>query len=55
MTSLYDERFTFIVSHPLSAPCSVLMHHHLQEDTSPRPTADHSIQTVHIHYSPEQH
>lgn len=44
-----------VISLPLSAPCSVIMHHHLQEDTSPCPTADHPVQTIHIHYCSEQH
>lgn len=43
------------VSLPLSAPCSVIMHHHLQEDPSPSPTTDHPVQTIHIHHGPEQH
>lgn len=43
------------ISLPLYALTSVIMHHHLQEDTSPCTTTDYSVQTIHIHYSPEQH
>ena len=40
---------------PLSPPCSVIMHHHLQEDASSSPATHHPVQTLHIHHGAEQH